>query len=632
MSTVHDDDVFDAKADETILACLDLDKPKSFFLYAGAGSGKTRSLVEAIRIVCREQGRRLSLAGQKIGVITYTNAACDEIKQRLEFDPRVEVSTIHAFAWSLIGGYDGDIRKWVAARMLQDIAELEAAQAKGRATSKAAVDRARSIESKRRRHAGLDAIQRFIYSPTGDNRTRDALNHAEVIAMTAEFLTAKPGLRRLLITRFPILLIDESQDTSRRLMDALLDVQAANSNSFILGLFGDTMQRIYADGRTGLAEAIPADWAKPRKEMNHRCPTRVIELINKVRRDDDGQEQRPRSDAQPGVARLFLLPHTTANKSAAEAAIAERMADIAGDPAWADGSEAIKTLALEHMMSARRFGFEQFFEPLYAVQRINTGLLDGTGAGLGIFTREILPLVKALRAGDRFATAAIIRKSSPLLDRDALRDAGEAQQGLLDRAKSACAGLLALVDGPPPASLRDVLRYVAEHRLFTVPDVLLPFAVADPDPADENDADEDEEGVDNKSEIAAWRQALEAPFGQIDKYDRYVRGVSQFDTHQGVKGLEFPRVMVVISDEEARGFLFNYDKLFGAKGKSKADLDNEAAGKETTIDRTRRLFYVTCSRAERSLAIVYYAENPTASRTAMLQQGWFADDEIEIVD
>ncbi len=630
MSTVPDDDVFDAKADETILACLDLDKPKSFFLYAGAGSGKTRSLVEAIRIVCREQGRRLSLAGQKIGVITYTNAACDEIKQRLEFDPRVEVSTIHAFAWSLIGGYDGDIRKWVAGRMLQDIAELEEAQAKGRATSKAAIDRARSIESKRRRYAGLDAIQRFIYSPTGDNRARDALNHAEVIAMTADFLTAKPGLRRLLITRFPILLIDESQDTSRRLMDALLDVQAANSDSFILGLFGDTMQRIYADGKTGLAEAIPADWAKPRKEMNHRCPTRVIELINKVRRDDDGQEQRPRSDAQRGVARLFLLPHTTTNKSAVEAAIAERMADFTGDPAWADGSEAIKTLALEHMMSARRFGFEQFFEPLYAVQRISTGLLDGTGAGLGIFTREVLPLVKALRAGDRFATAAIMRKTSSLLDRDALRNAGEAQQDLLDRAKGACAGLLALVEGP--TTLRDVLRYVAEHRLFTVPDVLLPFATADPDPVDENDPDEDEEEVDVKSEIAAWRQALEAPFGQIDRYDRYVRGLSHFDTHQGVKGLEFPRVIVVISDEEARGFLFNYDKLFGAKAKSKTDLDNEAAGKETTIDRTRRLFYVTCSRAERSLAVVYYAENPKVSRDAMLQQDWFAEDEIEIVD
>ena len=137
------DNKFDAEADETILSCINLEKPRSFFLYAGAGSGKTRSLVEAIRIVCREQGRRLSLTGQKIGVITYTNAACDEIKQRLEFDPLVEVSTIHSFAWSLITGYNADIRQWLSTRLLQEIAELEQAQSKGRAGSKAAADRAR---------------------------------------------------------------------------------------------------------------------------------------------------------------------------------------------------------------------------------------------------------------------------------------------------------------------------------------------------------------------------------------------------------------------------------------------------------------------------------------------------------
>src|SRR3546814_17198741 len=98
------DDKFDAEADEVILGCLNMEKPKSFFLYAGAGSGKTRSLVEAIRTVCKDQGRRLSLSGQQIGVVTYTNAACDEIKQRLEFDPRVEVSTLNAFACSLFAG------------------------------------------------------------------------------------------------------------------------------------------------------------------------------------------------------------------------------------------------------------------------------------------------------------------------------------------------------------------------------------------------------------------------------------------------------------------------------------------------------------------------------------------------
>ncbi|MGX1099547.1 UvrD-helicase domain-containing protein [Amorphus sp. MBR-141] len=631
------DDNFDSEADETILACLNVEKPRSFFLYAGAGSGKTRSLVEAIRTVCKEQGRRLSLSGQKIGVITYTNAACDEIKQRLEFDPRVEVSTIHAFAWSLIAGYDGDIRGWLSTRLLADIAELEEAQAKGRANSKAASDRARSIESKRRRREKLAEITRFVYSPTGDNRTRDSLSHAEVIAMTADFLGAKPGLRRLLVTRFPILLIDESQDTSRRLMDALLDVEAGYREAFCLGLFGDTMQRIYADGKERLAEAIPQAWARPRKRMNHRCPTRVITLINKIRRDEDGEEQQPRSDAKQGVVRLFVVSQAIGDKSAAEATVAARMAELTGDPSWAAGAEAIKTLALEHLMSARRFGFEQFFEPLYAVERIRTSFLQGTGAGIGLFTREILPLVTALRTGDRFAVAAVVRRTSPLLERDALEAAGEKQVEILSKAKAACDGLLALVNAVEKPTARSVLRYVAEANLFTIPEVLVPFSAADAVVAEgeidaAGDADDREEEFDVKSELGGWRLALEAPFDQIERYDRYVRGVSQFDTHQGVKGLEFPRVMVVVSDDEARGFMFAYDKLFETKAKSKTDLENEAAGKETTIDRTRRLFYVTCSRAEQSLAVVYYTTEPTMARDAMIRQEWFEPGEIELIE
>lgn len=626
------DDKFDSEADEAILDCLNIGKPRSFFLYAGAGSGKTRSLVEAIRTVCKEQGRRLSLSGQKIGVITYTNAACDEIKQRLEFDPRVEVSTIHAFAWSLISGYDGDIKGWLSTRLLADIAELEQAQAKGRANSKAASDRARSIESKRRRRENLAEITRFVYSPTGDNRTRDSLSHAEVISMTADFLCAKPGLRRLLVTRFPILLIDESQDTSRRLMDALLDVEAGYRDAFCLGLFGDTMQRIYADGKERLADAIPTSWARPRKRMNHRCPTRVITLINKIRRDEDGEEQQPRSDAKQGVVRLFVISQAIADKSAAEGTVAARMAEITGDQSWAEGAEAIKTLALEHLMSARRFGFEQFFEPLYAVERIRTSFLQGTGAGIGLFTREILPLVAALREGDRFAVVTVVRRTSPLLERKALEAAGEKQLEILNKVRAVCDGLLALVNADEKPTARSVLQYVAETNLFTIPEVLVPFSVADAVVAEgEIDAADQEEEVDVKSELGGWRLALEAPFDQIERYDRYVRGVSQFDTHQGVKGLEFPRVMVVVSDDEARGFMFAYDKLFATKAKSKTDLENEAAGKETTIDRTRRLFYVTCSRAEKSLAVVYYTADPMLARDAMIQQEWFEPGEIEII-
>ncbi len=624
------DDLHDAAVDETIIhCCLDLAKPRSFFLYAGAGSGKTRSLVEAVRVVCERQGHMLSLSGQKIGVITYTNAACDEIKQRLEFDPRVEVSTVHAFAWSLISGYHNDIRGWLATRLLQEIEVLEQAQTKGRATSKAASDRARSIESKRRRYESLGSIIRFIYSPTGDNRTRDSLNHAEVIAMTADFLTGKAGLRRLLITRFPILLIDESQDTSRQLMDALLEVEAAHRGRFCLGLFGDMMQRIYADGKEGLAEAIPEDWARPRKSMNHRCPARVVELINRIRQDADGEKQVPRSDAPTGTVRLFIA-RQGAVKTATEATVAARMQSITDDDGWSEGSWGIKTLALEHMMSARRFGFERFFGPLYEVKGIRTSLLQGTGAGFSFFTREALPLVAALRASDRFAVASIIRKTSPLLDSTVLEAAGEHQTDVLAAARAACSGLLALVSAEVAPTARQILRYIEEKRLFIIPDVLMPFASPD-DPTEMNVEEESGEEGELSAELAAWRDSLEAPLDEIERYHHYIEGDSGFDTHQGVKGLEFPRVMVIVSDEEAGGFMFAYDKLFGAKDKGETDLKNEAAGKETSIDRTRRLFYVTCSRAEESLAIVYYVDVPEVARAAIVRSGWFADGEIEVI-
>lgn len=185
-----------------------------------------------------------------------------------------------------------------------------------------------------------------------------------------------------------------------------------------------------------------------------------------------------------------------------------------------------------------------------------------------------------------------------------------------------------------------MLEFVAQTGLFAIPDTLAPFvsggakapeAVGDAKQADQAEGIEEGESDDTSPELGAWRRSLEAPLNQIERYDLYVRGQSQFGTHQGVKGLEFPRVLVVINDDEARGFLFAYDKFFGTIEKSKTDLENEAAGRETGSDRTRRLFYVTCSRTEESLAIVYYSPNPTLARDAIIQYGWFHDSEVELI-
>ena len=69
--------------------------------------------------------------------------------------------------------------------------------------------------------------------------------------------------------------------------------------------------------------------------------------------------------------------------------------------------------------------------------------------------------------------------------------------------------------------------------------------------------------------------------------------------------------------------------VFGATELGARDLENIQAGKETTIDRSLRLLYVTCSRARESLALVLWAEKPAeALEFAQHKSGWFAPEEV----
>lgn len=618
----------DDPVDVQIASFLNPEKPRSFFLFAGAGSGKTRSLVKALNHIRKEHGRQLAYRGQRVGVITYTNAACDEIKRRIDFQPLFYVSTIHSFAWELIKDFTHDIREWLRSNLQIDITDLEEKEAKGRAGTKASITRQAKIESKTRRLERLNTIQTFAYNPMGENREPNSLNHSEVIEICADFISKKPLMKWILVGRFPFLLIDESQDTNKHLMDAFFMTSAEHEQIFALGLIGDVMQRIYADGKEKIEKSIPPSWARPSKQLNHRCPKRVVTLINKIRSAVDTHVQVPRTDAIEGNVCLFIRRADTADWKSVEDAIRERMAERTGDDAWRV-DDACKMLTLEHRMAAKRLGFDRVFEPLSEIDTWRTGLLDGSLPITRFFAKNILPLVEAQQANDKFAVARIVRSNSPLLTQQALKEASDAGD-LLQQAQT---GVDALIDhwknGEPTCG--QVLLSVAENMLFDIPDGLKPvLQILKSDSTAESD--ETEIADPPTAETSALLAFLDAPFGQIDLYRQYVSGLASFDTHQGVKGLEFARVMVIMDDAEARGFMFGYEKLFGAKAASPTDLKNTQEGKETGIDRTRRLLYVTCSRAEKSLALVAYSENPDAVKARVLENDWFSENEIDLLN
>lgn len=624
MSAIKDvADEITPTADDVIQECLNLEQPRSFFLYAGAGSGKTHSLVVAVKSLKERERQRLTFEGRQIAIITYTNAACEEIARRLEHDPLVGVSTIHAFSWKMIKGFNDDIREWLRIKLAGDIDDLNDKLGRAKTVNKTFQANQASRDSKARRLASLDEIADFTYSPTGENSSRQSLNHSEVIQMAAAFLP-QPPLLDVMADRHPVLLIDESQDTNGSLMDAFLKAQAAIPGRFCLGLLGDTMQRIYNDGKPGLGQAIPPDWAKPEKLINRRCPIRVVKLINDIRAGADDHLQRPKPGAAQGSVRMFCTRQAPGQDFSLENQIAKQMAEITGDAEWATGSEGRKTLILEHKMAARRMGFEGVFAPLYAVAHLNTALMDGTLPILKVFFDGVAPIIAAARSDD-FTLMEAVRLRSPLLDSKHLEAAGSNQFELLEFVGVATQSLCEMLNNNNP-SIEEVAQILQSTGLLALPDRLV-AAMAQGATADLEPETSDREAL----EIHAYRVVLGRRYSEMAAFAGYANGLSPYGTHQGVKGLEFPRVMVILNDEEAGGFLFSYEKLLGVTPASATDRKNESEGKDTSLSRTRRLLYVTCSRAEESLAIVVYSAQPEIAKDSVIEAGWLTAEEIVVL-
>ena len=608
------DDYVDDHVDREIESCFSASSPNNFFVFAGAGSGKTRSLINTLNFLDKEQGEKLLMKGKQIAVITYTNAACDEISRRLQYKSIFSVSTIHSFLWELIKNYQVDIKTWIMESVQKEIEELKQKQTKT-SRGKAGEKRAETIKKKTERLAKIRSIQKFSYNPNGDNVGYDSLSHSEVIKMSTEFIATEPTMQDILTSKYPILLIDESQDTKKELIDALLIVCEKYGEKFIVGMFGDTMQKIYNDGKDNLAKCIPDNWVKPVKIMNHRSAKRIVTLANSIRSSVDDQKQQARSDAEEGTVRLFITSKSN-NKEYVEKRVAEMMVQDTGDIGWND-EEDYKSLILEHHMAASRFGFSELYMPLSNSKKFDTSLREGSIPELSILSKLVFPLLVAYQSGNDFEGAKIIRKNSPLLNKEVFITGLNNQVELLRKAEEAVELLMKLWnDGKVPTCL-EVLKSIRDTGLFKVGNRV-----------DEVLADYSQ---DENEKITALRTALSAPFYELERYALYVSDNTRFATHQGVKGLEFPRVMVILDDAQARGFLFSYEKLFGVKAQSDTDEKNAHDGKDTSITRTARLFYVACTRAKKSLAIVAYTENEEMVRDTALANGWFLENEIYIV-
>ncbi|MET4631803.1 DNA helicase-2/ATP-dependent DNA helicase PcrA [Bradyrhizobium sp. I1.8.5] len=520
----------DTEADRQLYGCLNASPPRSFLMIAGAGSGKTTSLVKGLAEILDKHGERLKLRRQKVACITYTEIAAGEIWADVGNNPLVHVSTIHSFMWSLIRSFQSDIQAWVANRIDEKLVELrEAAASFGPRVQQRTRDKNQSdiirYEQQRQR---INRVRSFTYG-LGADYVNGVLGHDDIIKMVPQLIIERPLMRSLLTQQFPFLFVDESQDTTENVVAALKAVDGELGDRFCLGFFGDPMQRIYPTG-IGAIPAVPG-WANIAKPENFRCPTTVLNVANAIRRDGDGLVQTRGRMTGPenalvnvqGSAQIFILP-IDERRDQRIAQVRTWAATKNKDPAWNEdeGDGAVKLLVIVHRMAAKRLGFGDLYAALNdkAPDKFKNGFLDGTAWPVRPFRNFVLPLVTAGKQGNEFEVMQVLRDQSLLLDRDHLKGANVAER--LGELRRFTGVLQQMMEPGSAATNADVLRHVHDSGVITLDPRVLSYlnlpAPVDAEGANANAVEDEEDGEELTKEVLAMDAFLACPASQFWGY------------------------------------------------------------------------------------------------------------------
>lgn len=611
----------DTDADRQMKECLDGTTPTSFVMVSGAGSGKTTSLIKALNHLIERRGVDLRRRSQQVACITYTENARNEIWADVRESPLVHVSTIHSFLWTLASPFQKDWRRWVSARIDKRIEEHRATLAKPRTRESTKLAAAEKIVSL---SAAKETLPRGFRYGIGSDYANGVLGHDDIISAVPELLVNSPLFQTLVAQRHPFILVDESQDTQPQVVDALKAV-VAKTPMVCLGFFGDPLQRIYTTGVGAIP--IPPTWKLIEKAENFRCPDPVLRVINRLRTEAGGHPQILAGAERSGSAHILIIPHT--DEEVALTRARRWIARKNNDPVWlTDGPEAdLRVLVLVHRMAAKRLGFQQLYRALNddAPIAIKDAFQEGSAWPVKPLLKFLVPLVIAHRREQRFLTMQLLRTHCPLLGSE-LPNNGPGVAQVLARLSTEVQWLAGALEAGAAASIRDVLSRCQTSRLTILDERLASYL--EPQEAEESIGEDDEQ----RQEAECVRRVLACNATEVVGYHRYIEGESPFATQQSIKGAEFSRVITIVDEEDRVHPQFSYAKLFKNIELSPTDRRHIEAGEDSVLNRTQRLFYVSCSRSLKDLVIVMLSHDVVASRERLLADRIVPEMDLHVLD
>lgn len=606
----------ESEADTLVRKCLD--DRRSFAMIAGAGAGKTSSLVEALGRVRDHEGAALKRHGQRIACITFTKRAVEVIRARLGFDNLYLVSTLHGFLWGQISHFHEDIRQTLRDSRIPTLINKAKEDDNGGKSKKAQKARAK-IEQLTGQLATIGSVELFKYADTSfTDYGKGQIGHDDVIEIATYLFANNATFRRITGLRFPYIFVDEAQDTFEGIV-AGLNLVCASAGLPLIGYFGDPWQQIY--DRSAGAFAPPDGGEVIKKAENFRCSKSVIRLLNAYRGDVEQYAAGGNAACEGRVE--FLLakaeeptePRKRYSEVQIERALA-RMDAAVEDWGWTGRNDVMK-LFLARQMIARRLGFadlNRLFTGDFASSRAQETFEEGEHFLLKPFLTTIFPLVTAQNQGDGRKIINLLRRDSPAFAVDGL-NAGKSLKLMIETSK-ALVGQLQALWGTEMIGV--ILRFCIDKQIIQPSERLREHLDRAPraEPFDEDlhNLDKGDWLADSLFQMTARPVAC---------YADYLHNNTAYSTQHGVKGEEYGKAMVVYDDIEAAWSQYSFSKT----------LTPLTAGEPTDRQRsvTQKLAYVSFSRAKEDLRVLLFAAGPEGARAELIDSKLLAPDQIRIM-
>ena len=591
---------------------------QNFILEGGAGSGKTYSLISIIEKISMEEPKK------SIVCITYTNNAVAEIKSRIIND-NLWVSTIHEFIWRVIGNFQKEIKECLVELINDDAQKLFITPKEVSSEDFISLDYFDGVR--------VDYAEWYSMSITEQNKIQ--ISHDHVLIVAEKMFSKYKKLSDILKDTANYIFVDEYQDTSSLVVKILLEHLRKSTRDNIVGFFGDSMQAIYDSG-VGNIDSYGLE--KIQKNQNRRNPRKVINLSNKFR--SDGLVQIPSSDVvAPNMNNGNVIEGTV--KFIYGDGIAH-LEDLRNSELFKelefDIPQKTKELRLTHKLNAETAGFSKLFE-LYSSdllvklitdmkKKFNASELVDKGKTFEELVEEaqivvrkggplIIDIVKSIpellaiyEEIKTFSFEEVISKSK--VNKDSLLaykfnglssryEAGTDRDRILQRLdlifelielykigkhneflRITCFKITSSAD---KINLSKIMKEISDNDI-TIGEVI---KLAEGTGLISKD-DLFTNFIENKG-YYLWLRLEKLPFKEYVNSIAYLREYVSVITQHKVKGSEYENVLVLL--DNGRWNQYNFNTIFG-KGSSNEKVQN----------RTKKLFYVTITRAMKNL-IVY---------------------------